>query len=70
MRELPHGLDLDRAETGGLNAAIVMPENASPIKVEGTRRLGAEVILHGDINAAWALMHRLVEERGLLEGFL
>lgn len=44
---------------------IVMPENASPFKVAGSRDLGAEVILHGDINAAWALMHRLVEERGL-----
>ncbi|MCK0715304.1 threonine/serine dehydratase [Chromohalobacter sarecensis] len=44
---------------------IVMPENASPFKVEGSRALGAEVILHGDINAAWALMHDLVEERGL-----
>ncbi|WP_163560021.1 threonine/serine dehydratase [Halomonas sp. NO4] len=44
---------------------IVMPENASPFKVEGTRELGAEVILHGDINDAWALMHRLVSERAL-----
>lgn len=44
---------------------IVMPENASPFKAEGARELGAEVILHGDINDAWALMHRLVAERGL-----
>nr|CDQ34097.1 Phenylserine dehydratase [Virgibacillus halodenitrificans] len=44
---------------------IVMPENASPFKVEGSRALGAEVILHGDINAAWTLMHERVEERGL-----
>ncbi len=44
---------------------IVMPENASPFKVAGSRELGAEVMLHGDINAAWELMHRLVEERGL-----
>ncbi|MCI0509697.1 L-threonine ammonia-lyase [Chromohalobacter marismortui] len=44
---------------------IVMPENASPFKVDGSRALGAEVILHGDINAAWALMHERVEERGL-----
>ncbi|MGM0703604.1 MAG: threonine/serine dehydratase [Pseudomonadota bacterium] len=44
---------------------IVMPENASPFKVEAARKLGAEVILHGDIDAAWAYMHRLVDERGL-----
>ncbi|GAB2793574.1 threonine ammonia-lyase [Halomonas shantousis] len=44
---------------------IVMPEDASPFKVAGTRALGAEVILHGGINEAWSLMHRLVEERGL-----
>ncbi|SDI81515.1 threonine/serine dehydratase [Billgrantia gudaonensis] len=44
---------------------IVMPENASPFKVEAARKLDAEVILHGDINDAWAHMHRLVEERGL-----
>ncbi|SFU74192.1 threonine/serine dehydratase [Halomonas korlensis] len=53
------------ARAMGAAVTIVMPENASPFKVEGTRRLGAEVILHGDINDAWALMHRLVEERGL-----
>lgn len=53
------------ARAVGAAVTIVMPENASPFKVEGTRRLGAEVILHGDINDAWALLHRLVEERGL-----
>ncbi|MCH4561827.1 threonine/serine dehydratase [Halomonas sp. EGI 63088] len=49
----------------GVPVTIVMPENASPFKVEGSRELGAEVILHGDINEAWELMHRLVEEHGL-----
>lgn len=44
---------------------IVMPDDASPFKVERTRDLGAEVILHGDINAAWAYMHELIERRGL-----
>ncbi|MBS9402236.1 threonine/serine dehydratase [Halomonas sp. TRM85114] len=53
------------AQAVGVAVTIVMPDNASPFKVEGTRRLGAEVILHGDINEAWALMHRLVEQRGL-----
>lgn len=49
----------------GVPVTIVMPEDASPYKVAGCRALGAEVILHGDIDAAWALMHRLVEEREL-----
>lgn len=53
------------ARSVGAQVTIVMPENASAFKVEGTRNLGAEVILHGDIDGAWELMHRLVEERGL-----
>ncbi|MGQ4877260.1 threonine ammonia-lyase [Billgrantia sp. LNSP4103-1] len=53
------------AGQAGVPVTIVMPDNASPFKVEGSRELGAEVILHGDINAAWELMHRLVQERGL-----
>lgn len=53
------------ARDEGVPVTIVMPENASRFKVEGSRELGAEVILHGDINQAWTLMHRLVEERGL-----
>ncbi|RTR05914.1 threonine ammonia-lyase [Halomonas nitroreducens] len=53
------------ARQTGVPVTIVMPEDASAFKVAGCRELGAEVILHGDINAAWALMHRLVDERGL-----
>ncbi|MCE8019941.1 threonine/serine dehydratase [Halomonas sp. MCCC 1A11036] len=53
------------AGQAGIPVTIVMPENASQFKVEGSRELGAEVILHGDINEAWELMHRLVNERGL-----
>jgi threonine dehydratase len=53
------------ADQVGVPVTIVMPENASQFKVDGSRALGAEVILHGDINEAWELMHRLVEERGL-----
>ncbi|QOR38535.1 threonine/serine dehydratase [Billgrantia diversa] len=49
----------------GVPVTIVMPENASRFKVDGSRKLGAEVILHGDINAAWERMHELVAERGL-----
>ena len=53
------------ARAVGAEVTVVMPDNASPFKVAGTRDLGAEVILHGDINAAWEYMHRLVDERGL-----
>ncbi|PMR73616.1 threonine ammonia-lyase [Billgrantia endophytica] len=53
------------ARMANVPVTIVMPENASRFKVEGSRELGAEVILRGDINEAWELMHQLVEERGL-----
>ncbi len=53
------------ARSVGAEVSVVMPEDASPLKVAGTRELGAEVILHGDINAAWSYMHRLLDERGL-----
>ncbi|NIC06607.1 threonine ammonia-lyase [Billgrantia bachuensis] len=53
------------AGQAGVPVTIVMPENASRFKVDGSRKLGAEVILYGDINAAWERMHELVTERGL-----
>lgn len=53
------------ARTVGAPVTVVMPEDASPIKVEATRAHGAEVILHGDVAAAFERMHQLVEERGL-----
>jgi threonine dehydratase len=33
----------------GIPVKVVMPANASPSKIEATRQMGAEVILHGDI---------------------
>lgn len=61
-----HGIALAwAAGTAGVPVTVVMPENASPAKVEATRALGAEVILEGDVNQAWALMDKLVAERGL-----
>ncbi|MHB0776110.1 threonine ammonia-lyase [Halomonas sp. WWR20] len=53
------------AQASHTPVTIVMPEDASPFKVAGTRALGAQVILHGGINEAWSLMEQLVEERGL-----
>jgi threonine dehydratase len=40
------------ARAFGIQAVIVMPENAPRIKVEGTRRLGAEVIEEGTTSLA------------------
>ena len=37
------------ASVHGLEAVIVMPENASPAKVNATAGYGAKVILHGDV---------------------
>ncbi|WP_290653071.1 threonine/serine dehydratase [Aquisalimonas sp.] len=53
------------AQAAGVRLTVAMPANASSVKVEATRNFGAEVILEGDINDAWARMHRLVEERRL-----
>ncbi|WP_043529849.1 threonine ammonia-lyase [Litchfieldella xinjiangensis] len=53
------------AREANIPVTIATPTDASAFKVEGSRELGAEVILEGDINAAWALMHSLVDERGL-----
>lgn len=53
------------AAVTGTRAAVVMPQQASPIKAAATRGYGAEVILRG--NAAECLAHclELSRERGL-----
>lgn len=53
------------ARASGTPVTVVMPENASTFKVQGTRNLGADVILHGDIKAAWSHMDHLIRERKL-----
>ncbi|MCC5858242.1 MAG: threonine/serine dehydratase [Ectothiorhodospiraceae bacterium] len=61
-----HAIALARAAADtGTPLTVVMPANASPLKVEASRALGADVILHGDINAAWNHMHTLCAQRGL-----
>ena len=42
-----------------VSLTVVMPEGSSPYKVRNARALGAEVILHGDINAAMAHTEKL-----------
>lgn len=47
-----------------VRAVVVMPELASPAKVEACREYGAEVVLHGDVFAAFARMEELREQHG------
>jgi threonine dehydratase len=49
----------------GCPAVVVMPAGASPAKAEAARGYGAEVVLHGDVAAAFEKMHALRHERGL-----
>ncbi|MDZ7702387.1 MAG: threonine ammonia-lyase [Halobacteriales archaeon] len=50
----------------GVDATIVMPEQAAVSKVEATEAYGAEVVLHGsDYNEAAARAHELEAEAGL-----
>ncbi|MFB6361753.1 MAG: threonine ammonia-lyase [Halobacteriales archaeon] len=50
----------------GVEATIVMPEQAAVSKVEATERYGAEVLLHGsDYNEAAARAHELEADEGL-----
>ncbi len=50
----------------GIRAVIVMPRFTPAVKVENTRRLGAEVVLSGDsFDEARELMQRMAVEQGL-----
>ena len=50
----------------GVPTAVVMTENTSPLKVEKTRRYGAEVILcPSDFDARWKTLFALEPERGI-----
>jgi threonine dehydratase len=61
-----HGLAVAWAAVQlGRRATIVVPTTAAAVKVEAMRRIGADVILHGDVPAdAFELAFQLVEERG------
>lgn len=53
------------ASNMGIPSTIVMPENTPFVKVQGTRRLGAEVVLEGEtLVDAQATAERLAEENG------
>lgn len=53
------------AHVMGVHAVLVMPENAVASKVAATRGYGAEVVLHGDVHAAFERLEQLHRERGL-----
>lgn len=53
------------ASAVGASLTVVMPEGASQVKVQACRDLGAEVILHGEINETWAHADKLRKEQGL-----
>jgi threonine dehydratase len=54
------------ARAAGVRATVVMPEAASPAKIEASRGYGAEVVLHGATSIqAFAKARELEKERGL-----
>lgn len=54
------------AQSAGVHAVVVMPQTASPAKVEASRGYGAEVVLHGASgNESFPHAHELARDRGL-----
>lgn len=47
-----------------VRAVVVMPEHATQAKVAASREYGAEIVLHGDVIAAFARMEQLRDEHG------
>ena len=52
------------ATAAGVRSTVVMPAHASPTKVAASRAYGADVVLHGDVFAAFDRMHELRERHG------
>src|SRR5688572_16191905 len=52
------------ASRGESTAKVVMPRSADPARIEGCRRLGAEVVLVENVHAAFTEVDRIVEEEG------
>lgn len=48
----------------GTTAKVVMPKRSSPARIEGSRAYGAEVVLVGDVHAAFAEVERIEREEG------
>lgn len=54
------------ATAAGVPATVVMPESAPRSKVDASAAYGAEVVLHGDVFAAFEKALELAEERNLV----
>jgi len=52
------------AKVAGLSAKVVMPETADPMRVEGCRELGAQVVLTPDVESAFKEVDNLVKQEG------
>lgn len=52
------------AARSGIGCTMVMPETASKTKIKATQDYGAEVLLPGDVNAAFAKMLEIEAEEG------
>ena len=52
------------ARDAGAQLKVVIPEGSSPLKVARTRRYGAEVLLHGNVNAAMARLEEIRQREG------
>lgn len=52
------------AHAAGVDAAIIMPRSADPIRIEGCRRLGARVTLVEDIGTAFDIMAKTAADEG------
>ncbi|MGH1340489.1 MAG: threonine ammonia-lyase [Nannocystales bacterium] len=52
------------ARTLGSHAKVVMPQTASPSRVDKCRRLGAEVLLAEDVHQAFATVERIQADEG------
>jgi threonine dehydratase len=52
------------AKTLGTTAKVVMPKTANPFRVEGSRDLGAEVELAGDVHQAFARVEEIQQTEG------
>jgi threonine dehydratase len=48
----------------GTSAKVVMPRTAQPVRVQGCRDYGAEVVLAADVHEAIALSQRIASEEG------
>lgn len=52
------------AKRGGVDAKVVMMEYADPVRIEGCRAMGAEVVLVPDVHTAFAEVERIKAEEG------